>query len=394
MRSNSHIPFGAFRVNRASAQAKGLLAWWPALGSRGCNVWYDRVHGISLANSGGVYDVSVDTLGWAKNWATDDIYAAATGAPFLTAVGTQLTIAAWVRITSGSTGNRHIFSVTTNSSAAIAYQVLRSNTGLWFYVGATSQATGLVFSDTAWKHIVCRYDGQNLQSYLNGVEVGTPAAYSSVVSVGTENIPAIGARTSAANYWRGDIADVRVYGRVLSAAEIWQLYAPETRWALYDTGRMVAVRAPVATPTVSPPIPPVVRAITGSEGYVEFDGVAISSDQLDFDPGMEGVLEDNTAIQDTLVNYISIRERVRPTLRILIHDDAQGRAIQAVLQQGHTGELIWGFFGNASGDPKWGITAEVVRANVAMKHDDLQVLDVDFANTANVWLYDGRTETF
>lgn len=267
------IPTGAFRINRASEQSRGLLAWWPALFSRGCNVWYDLVNGINLNNSGGVGDVSADKLGWAKDWASDEIYAAAVGAPLLTAVGTQLTIAAWVRIAAGSTGNRHIFSVTTNSSAAIAYQILRSNTGLWFYVGATSQATGLIFSDTAWKHIVCVYDGAYLRSYVNGVEVGTPAAYSSAVSTGSENIPAIGARTSAANYWRGDIAEVRVYGRALSAAEVWKLYAEETRWELYDTGLALTVKAPT---TVNP---------DGMKIYVDWD------DDLDWNDDYENVTE-------------------------------------------------------------------------------------------------------
>jgi hypothetical protein len=56
-------PTVPFKLNECSPQARGLIGWWPALGSRGGNVWYDLSgRGINLAKASTPADISVDTL--------------------------------------------------------------------------------------------------------------------------------------------------------------------------------------------------------------------------------------------------------------------------------------------------------------------------------------------
>ena len=40
-------------------------------------------------------------------------------------------------------------------------------------------------------------------------------------------------RRGYGNSFYGLLSDVRIYNRALSAAEVWQQWAPQTRWELY-----------------------------------------------------------------------------------------------------------------------------------------------------------------
>jgi fibronectin type 3 domain-containing protein len=70
-----------------------------------------------------------------------------------------------------------------------------------------------------WYHLAATYDGQTLRAYTNGVLVTANAAPS-----GNPDFEALalelGAHAGAAQYFNGIVDDVRIYRRVLSAAEI------------------------------------------------------------------------------------------------------------------------------------------------------------------------------
>jgi hypothetical protein len=135
------------------------------------------------------------------------------------------------------------------------------------------------------------------------------------------------------------------------------------------------------------------QTLDGTIAYVEFDGVEISVDFREFDPGLDEVSVDSTAGDDGLESSHKIRETVEPTMTVLIQDDATGQAIKAKLKHGQTGNLIWGPEGNSTGKEKWGIEARVV-VNRALAHDAEQILDITFKNIGRDWLFDGRTEAF
>lgn len=137
-----------------------------------------------------------------------------------------------------------------------------------------------------------------------------------------------------------------------------------------------------------------VQARSGHVSYIEFDGLEISIGSRDFDPGTDGIYVDSTAGSDELETQHKIRMTSNPTLKLLLDDSAEGLAIQAKLEEGNTGNLIWGRRGNTAGYAKWGISAEVKKASVVMAHGAEQVLDVEFVNKGREWLFDGRTDTF
>ena len=128
--------------------------------------------------------------------------------------------------------------------------------------------------------------------------------------------------------------------------------------------------------------------------YLEFGGLQIDTDFLEFDPGTAAVTIDSTAGNDGLQSEHTIREAVAPKLKVLLQSDAGGLAIKAALELGVTGNLIWGEEGNAAGKPKWGIEAKVKMSNIALAHESEQILDVEFMNVGRDWLFDGRTATF
>ena len=133
-------------------------------------------------------------------------------------------------------------------------------------------------------------------------------------------------------------------------------------------------------------------ARSGHVVYIEFDGVVIDTDFRSFDPGIDSVETSSTAGLDGLESSHLIRETVAPTGQFLI--ETTETAILEALEQGNTGNLIWGPEGNAAGKPRWGIEARIKKSNIAFAHDGEQVIDVEWVNTGRTWLYDGRSSTF
>jgi len=70
----------------------------------------------------------------------------------------------------------------------------------------------------AWHHAAFSYDGKDLRVYLDGKQVAVTAA-NRPRKPGTLPL-AIGRRQDAYSYFRGDLDEVRVYGRALSAPEV------------------------------------------------------------------------------------------------------------------------------------------------------------------------------
>ena len=74
-----------------------------------------------------------------------------------------------------------------------------------------------------WHHIVGTRDNSVMKLYIDGVLIGTsptPAVSGPYPSLGNYNVGSYGSAT----YWKGSMDDLRFYKRVLSAAEVSQLY--------------------------------------------------------------------------------------------------------------------------------------------------------------------------
>jgi Concanavalin A-like lectin/glucanases superfamily len=70
----------------------------------------------------------------------------------------------------------------------------------------------------AWTHLASTYDGATLRLYVNGTQVATRAISGALAA--TTGALRLGGNAIWAEYFAGQIDDVRLYERALSAAEI------------------------------------------------------------------------------------------------------------------------------------------------------------------------------
>ena len=133
----------------------------------------------------------------------------------------QYTISAWIK-----TGSAAAYGIlgwgsfgTANSTIALRVSV---QPGFQTYWWANDLNTPFAVADNAWHQVVTLYDGSTQQTYVDGVYINarTPTAGHAAVATNMN----IG-RTSTAEYFAGDIDDVRLYDRALSASEIATLFA-------------------------------------------------------------------------------------------------------------------------------------------------------------------------
>ena len=101
----------------------------------------------------------------------------------------------------------------------------------FYFSGYGSSITASGVSYDTWFNLVGVYDGTNASMYINGVLVAGPTARSWNT---TSSNAGIGKNVSNTEYWKGDISQVSVYNRALSAVEIRQNYnGLRSRYASY-----------------------------------------------------------------------------------------------------------------------------------------------------------------
>ena len=229
-----------FTLNRASPQAAGLLLWYPTVGYVGRLADYAAANhfGGTLTGPPGVrrepsVGIGMDFTG-SERWEVTHVSDLST---------TTRTISAWV-IGDTLTGTQTIV------KKDVEYILRCDNTSLTLYTwtsGGLNQISATLSTGTLY-HVCGTWDGTNAVLYVNGVQknTSTPGGTTSTSS----NNWTIGAQPGGGEGWDGLIADVRLYNRALSAAEIWSLYAPQTRWDLYRVTPFAGAPS-IAAPVVS-----------------------------------------------------------------------------------------------------------------------------------------------
>lgn len=146
------------------------------------------------------------------------------------ATGTQnITLAAWAYCTNGTVESRIIaWGVGSGNRASIQVKGVTSNTARGIFGGetggtATRVGTEVAFTPNQWTHWVLTFSSTTMVLYKNSVATTNTFA---ATSIGTgSQICSIGARASTpTSFYPGLIDDVRIYNRVLSAAEVLDLY--------------------------------------------------------------------------------------------------------------------------------------------------------------------------
>lgn len=112
--------------------------------------------------------------------------------------------------------------------ASLEYFVICKDFGVWLDGGslglaisvpATNSASGAVTAGT-WHHLLGTYDGTNVVVYIDGVHAQTTNHPGNISGLNS----ALVFGTFASAYFAGTLDDVRIYNRVVTAAEISDLY--------------------------------------------------------------------------------------------------------------------------------------------------------------------------
>lgn len=212
-----------FTPNRASPQARGLLLWYPTVGYAGRLSDYASANrfGGTLTGPPGVrrdatVGIGMDFTG-SERWEVPHVSDLST---------TTRTLSAWV--IADATPSTHTVVKKDNE------YILRCD-GLslvyYFWTSNGLSTCGTTISNGVLYHVAATWDGTTAQLYVNGVQKSssTPGG---TTSTSTNNWT-IGAQPGGGEGWDGLIADVRLYNVALTANEVFQLYAPQTRWDLY-----------------------------------------------------------------------------------------------------------------------------------------------------------------
>jgi hypothetical protein len=160
---------------------------------------------------------------------TDDYVNVSNGMNAL--VGTnQVTFSAWIRRSSTTSYWAGIISNKINLAEGIALLV-NPTSKIFFQYDSTSGVYaidgGATLETNVWYNIVGIYDNVGLKTYLNGVLNDSAAdAGKSIASAGNMDI-VIGAHQPISSYFPGEIANVKIYNRGLTAAEVLQNYQSE-----------------------------------------------------------------------------------------------------------------------------------------------------------------------
>ncbi|HVW66654.1 MAG TPA: LamG-like jellyroll fold domain-containing protein [Candidatus Peribacteraceae bacterium] len=109
-------------------------------------------------------------------------------------------------------------------SATSGFGFIRKPNSPIVYAGwgsSNGEVAGPSTTNGVWYHVMSTYNGTTQRFYVNGVSQGT-TSYSN--SNFTSGLTTLGNLNSASSYWfRGNIDDVRIYNRALSASEVAHL---------------------------------------------------------------------------------------------------------------------------------------------------------------------------
>lgn len=148
----------------------------------------------------------------------------------------DFSISAWVRSTSTAVGNNNgiIYKRGTAGSPNVGYALRMPNGTFNFHIAdgtnfqnVTAGSSG-AYNNGEWHHVVAVADrGSEMRVYINGLLVNS-AVETTVGNIDSSIPLAIGSLTTTGSDtfhpFLGDIDDVRIYTRVLSANEVKQLY--------------------------------------------------------------------------------------------------------------------------------------------------------------------------
>lgn len=217
--------------NVESDQAEALEAWWPTLASHdGASVLQDfSGHGHHAEIEANAAWLNTPQLGLALDTSGDGAAIVPEGNTLDPPQG-SITLSIWVYYAT-SEPSRHIIAKSDAWGASTQRWFLKFQYAnvQW---GSTLETITCGTADVgALTLYTLTDDGTNTRLYKNGLLVDTDGSLTFDNDTGSK--VALGKAAQTGTYLDGWLADPRIYRRVLSPAEVYQLYDPLTRWELY-----------------------------------------------------------------------------------------------------------------------------------------------------------------
>lgn len=186
--------------------------YWPAMNTT-------RTTTQALVDLTGNTTITANSLTYASdgsfsfNGTSDYISLSTANLPYGSAPGT---ISAWAKTSTITGSYSWIFSYGVANNSQSRFIGIVGSSFLVGGYGNDISVAGVPLN--TWFHMVCAYDGTTAYLYVNGVLL-TSAAKTWTTVLGNAQI---GRQTNNAEYWNGNISNVMVHNRALSATEIAQ----------------------------------------------------------------------------------------------------------------------------------------------------------------------------
>ena len=139
----------------------------------------------------------------------------------------QITISAWVNLTSGKSSTQVIAGIRNTNNGLICYHLQNQGSSSKFrfvisqedgnYVDAVAND---IHQHNTWYHLVAVADGSNVKLYVNGVLQTDQKTYDGTITSPTQNFNIGRQSSNPLYYWNGQIDQVTVFDYGLSATEV------------------------------------------------------------------------------------------------------------------------------------------------------------------------------
>ena len=256
-------------VNWRDPLNDGLVSWWLAIPNHtaGTSTWRDLcgLNDGTLTNFANV-DQAWKTQGQAGGFGalefdgTND-QVDVSHAPSLDIVN-EITVTCWVRL--GATGRYHGLI----AKGTWEWDLLIRNTGIvvWYSsdLSPASAASTVSITDTiAWHFVAISRRGTVTSIMVDGVPAGD---ITQTGSYALRNAPVAIGSESGSSYFDGDISDVRIWDRALTASEIQDYYHRSQRYypGLLNRHTRRSVFVPSTGTTITPATLSISAALQGS----------------------------------------------------------------------------------------------------------------------------------
>jgi len=217
------MPRFGHRADKTDPIMRGCVGWWPLNDGAGTKAKDISGYGNDGTQSGGVSWAST-AKGTAASFDGVDYYF--THASALSTSSTTYTVCGWFRRDAGSSGTIASHRTATpilyqlDTNGTYPRMIVRDNSGNIVSVPATTPIT-----NGKWYFACGVRDGNSVYIYVNGVqEASGSATFGTFTIAATPEIGALYDGIATGQFMDGNIQNVRIYDRALTATEVSRLY--------------------------------------------------------------------------------------------------------------------------------------------------------------------------